>query len=304
MNKPTVTIYVPAYNEEANISNLIKSLLKQRQRKYRLKNIVVTSDASTDRTVQLAKQFKDKIIIVLDNKTRLGKNQRVNEVIKMSSSDISVIIDADTVPESDSTIELLIDPIIKNSRVVYTSGLPVPIKSNTFIGTAIQIARGVWDKIRDEIKNGEGIYTCHGQLYALRTDFAKMHPYPNEMWTDSTFYYFTCIKKNRLYKPAKRARVLFNTPSTLKDHISQIGRYQNLDSISIKYFGDEIRKELSIPKNLLYKYKLNAFLHYPVHTLTIFIINIYAKTVTKVLKINKSGAWLTQSSTKQLIKNE
>ncbi len=300
--KPTVTIGIPAFNEEANILNLLNSLLKQNQKNYLLKEIIVASDNSTDKTIHCAKQANDKRIILIDNKKRVGKNKRVNQIIKKCKGEILVLIDADTIPKNHTTIESLIQPFLHDSKTVYTSGVPEPVKPNTFMGNAIQVGRNVWNKLRDEINDGKGIYTCHGQLYALKSGFAKRNPYPKEMWTDSTFYYFTCLKQRLVYQPAKKAIVLFSAPSTVKDHISQIGRYQNLNNISIKYFGEDIRKEFDIPPVLLYKYKLEAFLRYPIHSLVIFALNLYAKYSTRILKKINSGVWETQSSTKKIIK--
>ena len=50
--KPTIEIGIPALNEEANIGYLIESLLKQDKSGYELKRILVSSDGSTDRTVE------------------------------------------------------------------------------------------------------------------------------------------------------------------------------------------------------------------------------------------------------------
>jgi len=54
-DKKTLAIGIPAHNEEANIGFLIKALLEQESRLYVLTEIIVASDASTDKTVELVK---------------------------------------------------------------------------------------------------------------------------------------------------------------------------------------------------------------------------------------------------------
>ena len=49
--KLTVTIGIPAYNEEANVRNLLVSLLAQKETNFKLQEIIVVSDGSTDKTV-------------------------------------------------------------------------------------------------------------------------------------------------------------------------------------------------------------------------------------------------------------
>ena len=51
MNKKlTVSVGIPAYDEEANIKSLLEAILQQRQENFILKSIIVVSDGSTDRT--------------------------------------------------------------------------------------------------------------------------------------------------------------------------------------------------------------------------------------------------------------
>ena len=53
MKKLTVTIGIPAYNEEKNIGRLLKSLSNQKGDDFTLNEIVVLSDGSTDMTNEI-----------------------------------------------------------------------------------------------------------------------------------------------------------------------------------------------------------------------------------------------------------
>lgn len=49
MKKLSVSVGIPAYNEEQNIASLIFGILKQKVNNITLKEIIVISDGSTDK---------------------------------------------------------------------------------------------------------------------------------------------------------------------------------------------------------------------------------------------------------------
>jgi len=56
-NKLNVDVCICAYNEEANISNLLTALLNQKTKLIEISNIVVVSSGSTDKTNDITKEF-------------------------------------------------------------------------------------------------------------------------------------------------------------------------------------------------------------------------------------------------------
>ena len=54
-NSLTLTVGIPAYNEEANIIQLIDDILKQEYDGLELMKVIVSSDASTDSTDELVR---------------------------------------------------------------------------------------------------------------------------------------------------------------------------------------------------------------------------------------------------------
>src|SRR3989344_8939516 len=77
-----VSIGIPAYNEEANIKNLLTALLAQKQENFELLEIIVISDGSDDNTVEQAKSLASEKISVIDGKDRKGQAQRQNEIME------------------------------------------------------------------------------------------------------------------------------------------------------------------------------------------------------------------------------
>ena len=80
--KPTVTIGIPAYNEEANIGVLLRAIVKQRETDFVLKKIIVVSDKSTDNTANEVKKIKDSRIKLIENRVRRGKVYNQNKIFE------------------------------------------------------------------------------------------------------------------------------------------------------------------------------------------------------------------------------
>ncbi|QQR64413.1 glycosyltransferase family 2 protein [Candidatus Roizmanbacteria bacterium] len=59
---------IPAFNEGRNIQNLLRSILIQTERSYRIDKIVLISDGSNDDTVWKARQVKNKRLQIIDIK--------------------------------------------------------------------------------------------------------------------------------------------------------------------------------------------------------------------------------------------
>ena len=82
--KPKVSILLNCYNEERFIKRSIKSVVNQTFKNWEL---VVWDDASTDNTVKIIKQFKDKRIKLFRNKKNLGLGKsriRAQNYLKVS----------------------------------------------------------------------------------------------------------------------------------------------------------------------------------------------------------------------------
>ena len=105
IQNPKIFIIVPAYNEEKNIKNVLSKLIQNYH------NIIIIDDASTDKTVQIVKNFPVTLIKHKINRGQGASLETGNQYALKNGADIIVHFDADgqfLVPE----IEDLIKPII------------------------------------------------------------------------------------------------------------------------------------------------------------------------------------------------
>jgi len=96
---PTVSVLIPAYNEEKTIGKTIESVLEINYPKGKLE-VIVINDCSTDRTGSIAKGFGSRVKL-LNNSKNMGKSFSLNRGIKVSRGELISCIDADSVVERD-----------------------------------------------------------------------------------------------------------------------------------------------------------------------------------------------------------
>ena len=102
---PSVSILIPAYNEEKTIAKTIKSVLNLNYPKDKLK-IIIINDSSVDKTKIIAKKFKD--VLVIDNKHKgLGKASALNKGLKFVDTEFFAVLDADSEVNKDSLKNLI-----------------------------------------------------------------------------------------------------------------------------------------------------------------------------------------------------
>lgn len=132
--QPSVSILVPAHNEEANIRQKIENLLALDYPPDTFE-IIVGSDGSTDATEQIVRQFANRGVRLISSSVQRGKSSIENELVAQSAGSILVFTDADcTVPPdclriivenfADDTIGLV------TLQPLYSNATETPITKN------------------------------------------------------------------------------------------------------------------------------------------------------------------------------
>src|SRR3989339_1012724 len=91
--RPSVTLIIPAHNEEACIEKKIRNALELDYPTDKLE-IIVASDHSSDQTAARASVFGNRGVRVLDYRERAGKMGNLNKAVKEAKGEILVLTDA------------------------------------------------------------------------------------------------------------------------------------------------------------------------------------------------------------------
>jgi glycosyltransferase involved in cell wall biosynthesis len=95
--KPLVSILIPAYNSEQWIGDTLRSAIAQT---WEHKEIIVVDDGSTDRTLEIARQFEPKGVQVF-TQTNRGAAATRNAAFRLSQGDYIQWLDADDLLSPD-----------------------------------------------------------------------------------------------------------------------------------------------------------------------------------------------------------
>ncbi|MGQ4893517.1 MAG: glycosyltransferase [Candidatus Njordarchaeia archaeon] len=207
-----VSIGICAYNEEKNIGRLLRSLLKQKTRLVNIKEIIVVSSGSTDKTNEIVKEISkiDERVKLIVQEKRLGKASAVNEFLRVAEGEILVLESADTVPLKN-TIERLCMPFL-NHHVGMTCSRPMPVNpKDSFIGFLGHLVWTLHHLISLESPKG-------GELIAFRR---LIRAIPTDICTDEAWIQAEVLRKGYTVVYVPQAICLNRAPETLIDFLRQ-----------------------------------------------------------------------------------
>ena len=102
---PTVSILIPAYNEEDTIASTLNSVLNLDYPKAKME-IIVLNDGSTDSTEKIAGSFKSQGVKLI-TKPNSGKADSLNYGISIAKNEFIAVVDADCYHEKDALLKLI-----------------------------------------------------------------------------------------------------------------------------------------------------------------------------------------------------
>jgi glycosyltransferase involved in cell wall biosynthesis len=114
MQHSTVSVIIPAYNEEKTIGNVIAETISVMDSLDTPYEIIIVDDGSTDRTRQIATTYK---ATVLSNGRNRGKGYAMRKGFQRAQGDIIVTIDADGA-HNPKEIPDIITPLFNGTDIV------------------------------------------------------------------------------------------------------------------------------------------------------------------------------------------
>jgi len=129
-----------AYNEEVCIGRMMEAVLAQQLNQVEIAEIIVVASGCTDRTEEIVLEFaqRDPRIRLVTEAVRSGKASAVNLLLRQTTQEIIVFVNADNVPSPDA-IEHLVTPF-QDPVVGMTGGRPIPVNDpHAFMGYAVHL---------------------------------------------------------------------------------------------------------------------------------------------------------------------
>lgn len=299
--KYTVTVGIPAYNEEKNIGRILRSVLSQKSDSYLLEKIIVMADGCTDGTEEEVKKAADEypIITLFSDKKRKGKAERLNRLYRLNTSDIIMTFDADVSLKDAGVMETMVG-YFKDENVVAAGGNGQPLPGRTFMEKIAVASENLWYEARKDYKNGNNIYNSAGCAFALRKSFIKEKYFPEGITAEQQFIYLWATQGGKKFIFAEKAIVYFRVPSSVKDFFIQASRSFSEVRVMREYFKNSIDIEYFIP----YRHKTRAVMKTVVKTPFYGFMAIVMQILLRLVPVkkdllNKNGMWAIAESTKE-----
>lgn len=296
MKKLTITIGIPAHNEEANIAPLLTAILQQEfDPNIHLSEVIVVSDGSTDMTVARAKKIKDTRIKVLVHEEQAGKNARINELLSLFRSDVLVLLDCDVKLDNDRVINNLVKKFRDNDKLGLIAGNAQPLPAETLIEAGINNFVGSLNGMKRKIKNGNNVYSVRGPILALGRCFAKVLSLPSNA-PDDRYTYFACRRMGYGFQFTENALVWYRSPQTADDQFRQGERFKNdKENLYAHFQASFIDREYFVPVWLKIQMLLYQLVKNPLAYLTLKYLHL---RILLKRSTYQGAAWTRVASTK------
>ncbi len=294
MAKKSVTVGIPAHNEEKNILPLLESLIKQEGENFILKEIIVTCDGTTDKTATLVTDFatSNPIVKLVNDGKRKGKSGRLNEFYKSIENEILITIDAD-VTINDSTIIHDIVACFDDSKIGLVGINDAPLPGKTFIGKSLAAYEEFWTETVNRINNGRSVHAHPGHVSAGSRDFLSQVSIPENIIADDHFLYFECLRLGFEFRSCRSCHGYIKVPETFDDFMRQSTRFSS-SADGIKEYFKEAAEAYKVPASA----KLIAYLvvgtKQPLYLVGALVLHFLQRILAKKYTFPAEGRMWTQ----------
>lgn len=303
-NKLSITIGIPAYNEQQNITDLLHSIQKQDGYKDLVDKVIILSDGSTDGTVKNAIKVKDEKTIIIEEKINKGKNFRINQLMKINKSDIFIQIDGDCLLLKKNVLLEFVNTFKTNQDVDLVCGSHIPQTPENIIEKIGVFGFNVWQHAVLNLGENSLRYKCIGNIRAFSNRFTSKFIIPKGMKSSEDIYSFYFAKQNNLKVISEpNVQVVFRVPANINDYKKQMIRFINSAKMINKYFPSDLIRKYEV---ITFKIKISSLIRNIIKKPLIGICYIFLQALIKMESNFKSTSekWDTISSTKQSVNNK
>jgi glycosyltransferase involved in cell wall biosynthesis len=303
--KPTVTIGICAYKSENIIVDILNSLSNQGV-DFNLQKIIVHCEKSGDNTFAIASNWvkvngQQKLFEIVEPKRKLGFAGSFKAIVERSESDILIELNDDIIIPQKNFVSLIVKEFEKNQNLGLAAVNLKPLPPRTFVEKAIITSINAFKQTRLSVNHGNNIYSCDGKVLALSKSFYKKIVWPKNLGllgNVDAYLYLSCISQNFEFQYVKQAYVKHSLPSTVVEYIHWTSRNNSNFYLLQRTFGELVKKEYYLPKNILWQKKLVQLINNPLGCLFLLATSLYIKYLAKRLSLDFNPKWESLATTK------
>jgi len=172
--EPSITVLIPAYNEERIIEEKIQNALSLDYPKDKLE-IIIASDGSTDSTVQIAKKYLSYGVKILEYPRHQGKAGLINKSMLQAQGEIIVFSDASGMLDISAVREIVAN--FNDPKIGCVCGLYRMVPEEESLASKGYKTYLEYDiKMKKSESRFSTILGAHGALYAIRRELFEQIP--------------------------------------------------------------------------------------------------------------------------------
>ncbi len=305
--KYSLSIGIPAYNEEGNIGYLIESILRQKNTIFEIKEILVICDGCTDKTAKIARSYSSKSqkITVIERRKRTGKALALNYLYEKQSGEFFFQPDADVVLGGDNDLEEMVKIMAKDKKILLVSPRHIAVEGDSIWSKFAYYSYSIFADAAMDFNDGYNTYTTMGASL-IRSSFLKNFSYPLGIIGDQTYLFASAVNEDEKgYGFARKAHVYFRTVGTFQEWrklgIRSVGEDKN--TVIQNFDKDIIRKFYQIPKTLYFHSLAKYFSQNPFYASGAILMEVFIRAFPLGSQsVVQAGTWEPNTSSKIGIK--
>ena len=168
----SITILIPAYNEEESIEDTIEHVINLDYPKNKLE-VIVINDGSRDKTKNIIEKLRKKYSnLKLLDKENSGKADSLNQGIKIARGELIAVVDSDSFPSKES-LKKLTGYFDDEKMGAVTSFVTVRNKDNNFFAKIQSLEYVLLGWARKLLDFVDSVYVTNGPLSLYRKKFVE-----------------------------------------------------------------------------------------------------------------------------------
>ncbi len=230
---PTVSVLVPAHNEEIVIESTVEHILLMNYPAHKVQ-VIAIADNCTDRTAERLKKLKAKLAYrdrdfhILERTGKGGKSGALNDAFKMATGEWICVYDADAAPERNALAFLMQKALEKPDEYGAVFGRNKARNRNqNFLTKSINLElvtvqrvhhTGLWELFK--------IGTIPGTNFIVKSDLIReIGGWDEEAITEDTAISFEILTRGQLIALAPQAEAYQQEPEKLSVYMKQRERW-------------------------------------------------------------------------------
>lgn len=298
--RTTVSVVIPAYNEENNITHCVRDLLVQETSSLELEKIYVYSDGSTDNTVSCVKKITDNRVECIEGNERKGVAHATNILFEKCSSDILIFLNADIAVRDQNFLEHITRPIIESGADLVSCPL-VPLPPTGFFESVLYTGFLYKNAVFESWQDGKNVYTCHGPVRAFSRALYMRIRFHQSVADDMYSYLYACAGGFE-YSFVSDTQVFFRLPSTFADNARQSTRFFKSPAIlNTEFDRNLIASATAIPTMQLMRHFIKYFIKNPLRMSVYFFVVCFNKGYSLMRPLfSQTAVWEIAESSKKV----